>query len=436
MRDGRPGDEAQNRHSRIHIPLSGEHGLAQRASAEKGGREPHQGHAREIPKMVGVSHRLIFKAPVIKSGGEIPQSEVADERSDEEGGDSAEKMEISHEHEIPPAADKAHPRPLSDEPDEKPRKKRNPERSVHGSRPLLAEGEEMRFEDGEEQEEDEEEGHHPSGGGGNAPGAAQSEAPAQKQYSKEGAEGHSGQSGKPVEISARKPEKGPYGAAEEDESADHEEHPEEEANDRRGASSRSELPEGERGDESAQQKSQDLRSQVLNNFRSVQSERPGDIPVKASYTDAHIGGISQLGERCGERAERKSSEDNSKSWRPDLLHLILTFGQIKRARGDEASGPKIIPREAALHRCREEGGRAGRPSARQGEAHIKYAENSRRMEIRSACGKTRLPPQPAEITSLLKSPHEHIPHLSSESAAGVGGVEPPWASLKDAHQRI
>ena len=125
-----------------------------------------------------------------------------------------------------------------------------------------------------------------------------------------------------VQITAAQTEHHPQRAAQKDQRADHDEHAQHESGRGGRARLRAELARCERHDERAQHQAQDLRAQILHLRGAVQAERARDVPLKAGDAEAHVGGVSQRGQRQG----RDSDDDAGQNHEPvSFFHDILSF---------------------------------------------------------------------------------------------------------------
>ncbi len=133
-----------------------------------------------------------------------------------------------------------------------------------------------------------------------------------------------GQTGKGVEITARKPKQSAPGAAEKDQGPDH------------GAGTQHKTHQGGRArpglklaktqgrEKRTQQKGRYLGPQVLHYFRPVQPQSSGNIPFKAGNAQAHVGRITRVLQADGNgRHNRTTCRNTDPSRKPVRLHLHL-----------------------------------------------------------------------------------------------------------------
>jgi len=301
----------------VAVALAGQNQLTQRTAAQQHGAPAHDDHAQKVPELAGMGDRLRGEAEI-----EFAENQVAKQHGHKDRGETAEQIAVPEEHHVADAAHHAEAGLLRQSAHDERDGQRDQHRRMLGAGALGA-GEEDRGDDQQKQQQPRHDGRqHATLRLADGVSSFERKAVFEEQHADTDARDKADEAYQRVQITAAQTEHHPQRAAQKDQRADHDEHAQHESGRGGRARLRAELARCERHDERAQHQAQDLRAQILHLRGAVQAERARDVPLKAGDAEAHVGGVSQRGQRQG----RDSDDDAGQNHEPvSFFHDILSF---------------------------------------------------------------------------------------------------------------
>ena len=238
--------------------------------------------------MVGMCNRLSGEAEI-----EFMQAEIADEDCDENGDEAPQQVQILEHHRVAQTADHADTGFLCQRANNQRDQQRDQERRVLGAGAFLRELEQRGNSQEQDQQADHDSGQHRAVErlGGVVP--LKREALADEDRAKEDTGGEAGQTDNGVQIAASQTQHHAQRAAEKGQRADHDECAEHKAERGRRTGSGFPFLRGQRHQEAAEHKTDDLRADILDLGSRMQTHSACDVALKARDAEAHVGRVAE-----------------------------------------------------------------------------------------------------------------------------------------------
>ena len=251
---------------------------------------------------------------------------VADQNSDKDGDETPQQVHILEHHRVAQTADHADTDFCASAPTTSAINKRDQERGVLGAGAFFRELEQR----GNSQEQDQQ-ADHDSGQyraverlGGVVP--LKREALADEDRAKEDTGGEAGQTDNGVQIAASQTEHHAQRAAEEGQRADHDECAEHKAERRRRTGSCFPFLRGQRHQEAAEHKADDLWADILNFGSRMQTDSACNVALKARDAEAHVGRVAERRQH-----ECRDADDNT-GQNDEQIFFFFMFSFLRYSR--------------------------------------------------------------------------------------------------------
>ena len=305
MGDRRAADESEQRHGRVGIAFTGKDELAKRASAEEDGTPADYRHAEEIEQTIGVCDGLIRKREL----NAAVYDHVADEHGYDDRNKTRDQFEVFEHDRVADSACHAETGTLAESADDQSDDQGNENGSAHAAGTFRA-GFQQNGREGHNEEDHESDRESEPFQLALLIRTVQGEALFQRDRADYNTDNESEETDDRVQVAAADTDHHAERAAEEYQRADHDQCAEHETGERGRTALRLPFFRDECHDHGTDHQTDDFRTVVLNDTRTVESHRTADIAKEAGDTEAHVLRVSELGQQNCCRADYETGQDD------------------------------------------------------------------------------------------------------------------------------
>ena len=306
MSECRTNQVTHNGNSGVCVAFTSHDELTEWAAAQQNGTEAYYQHTQEAPQMCGVSNRLTSEAKV-----ELTEGDVADHSGNDDGDEADEQFPVFEENNVTDTGNHAESGFLSQSANDEAGSQSDDNSYVFGARAAFGSNEQSRNSQAQYEQTNQCNWECEAFCFVYGVGTFQVEAFVQEEDTYQNTAGEADESDHCVQVTAADTEDHTQWAAQEYQSADHNECCDDEAGEWCGAAFRGELFGNQSHTHCADYQTNDLRTEVLNNSGSVQLGGTSDVTEEASDAEAHVARVAQLNQQRGDEANYRTGNDDA-----------------------------------------------------------------------------------------------------------------------------